>query len=353
MMTMASTTDEWKPLLAEAAGRLAAAEKILITCHLGPDGDAMGSMVALASVLRARGKRATLYNPDLVPRRLKWMPLTKSLVHRLAAGSKYELTVIVDCGDEKQLGGTLPGREVTGDLIVLDHHASVRPFGDLYVCDPRAASVGVLVARLVRDLGWELDLQAAEALFVSLMTDTGSFRYSNTNPEAHRLAAELLEIGVSPWEISERMHEPATLGKYRLLAAALGGIELALDGKAAFITVTREMVKSAGTSWDATEGLANWARSLEGVECGVLLTSAKHGGSRISMRSRGKTIDAGAVCEKLGGGGHPGAGGCIVAADIAEARRLAVRELAEALGMQAPSEEPGAADGTQDGDGRR
>jgi len=344
---MTPTSESPERRLEDAAERLARADKILITCHLGPDGDAVGSMVALASILRARGKQATLYNPDLVPRRLKWLPLTRSLVHRLAADARYELTVVVDCGDEKQLGGSLPGREVTGDLIVLDHHASARPFGDLYVRDPEAASVGVLVARMARHLGWELDLQAAEALFVSLTTDTGSFRYSNTNPEAHRLAADLIEAGVDPWSISERMREPATLGKYRLLSAALAGIEVALDGKVAFVTVTREMVKSAGATWDATDGLANWARSLEGVECGVLLTSAKQGGSRISMRSRSDAVDAGAVCERLGGGGHPGAGGCIVDLEIAEARKVAERELANALGL------PPAGDDADPGDEER
>jgi len=324
--------------LEEAARRLADADKMLITCHLGPDGDAIGSMVALASLLRAQGKRATMYNPDLVPRRLRWLPSTKTLVHRLKAESKYELTVVVDCGDEKQLGTSLPPREVTGELIVLDHHASARPFGDLYVCDPAAASVGVLVARIARHLDWRLDEEAATALFISMVTDTGWFRYSNTNPEAHRLAAELVELGVDAWQVSERMREPATLGKYRLLAAALGGIELGLGGKVAFLVVTREMVKRAGTTWDATEGLVNYARSLQGVECGVLLTSAKQGGSRMSMRSRGKAVNAGAVCERLGGGGHPGAGGCIVKGDLTEARRAAERELAKELGLPEPEQ---------------
>src|SRR5690606_10389798 len=141
---------------------------------------------------------------------------------------------------------------------------------------------------------------AAQGLYVSIVSDTGSFRYSNTNAEVLRLAAELVEGGLDPWSISERMGERGSLSRYRLLAAALGSLELAADGLVAFMTITAEMVKAAKASWEDSEGMVNYARAIKGVDCGVLITPAKHGGVRVSMRSKGRRVDAGAVCKAFG-----------------------------------------------------
>lgn len=318
-------------LLRRAAERLAAADKILLTCHRRPDGDAVGSLVALAALLREQGKRATLYNPDLIPRRLKWLPMTRSFVRKLAPGSRYQVTVVVDCADAGLLGSAFPGRAVTGDLVVLDHHGSGQAFGDVYICDPGAASVGVLVARLARHLGWPLSTQAAEGLYLSLLSDTGAFRYSNTNAEALRLAADLVECGVDAWDMAERLFERSSMQRYRLLRAALGTLEPGLDGRVAFMTITHEMIKECGATWDDSVDLVSYTRALDGVECGVLITPAKQGGTRVSLRSKGRIIDAGAICATLGGGGHAGAAGCMLPGDLAEARERIERLLAEAL----------------------
>jgi phosphoesterase RecJ-like protein len=326
-------------LLEYAADRLAATERVLVTCHRSADGDAIGAVVALTALLREHGKSATIYIPDLVPRRFKWMPLVKSAITRVASKERFGVTVALDCGDEKQLARPLPKAEVTGDVIVFDHHASSRPFGDLFVSDPRAASVGVMIARLARHLGWALEGDAALGVFVSLSCDTGSFRYSNANGEAFRLAAELVEGGVNPYLVSEHLHERNSVGRCRLLAAALGGIDVVLDGKVAVITITREMVKSAGASWDDTVGIVNYARSIDGVECGVLVAPARRGGTRLSLRSRG-LVDAGAVCLPFAGGGHPGAAGCTIDTDIVTARATMEKALAAALGLPAPESPP-------------
>jgi len=317
--------------LAQVAARLAAAQRVLLTCHLGPDGDSLGSMIALASLLRGRGAHATLWSADLIPRRFKWMPLVRTFVRTLPRDARFDVTVVVDCADRKLLGDGFPPAEVTGDLVVLDHHASAVPFGDLRLWDPGAASVGVLVARIARHLGWPIDRDAAVAILVSMITDTGSFRYSNTNAEAMRLAADLIDLGTSPWQIAEQMNERVPLARYRLLSAALATLEVAGGGALCFMTVTAEMVKQAGASWDDTDGLVNYARAIDGVDCGVLLTPAKRGGTRVSLRSKGRRIDAGAVAAGLGGGGHPGAAGCTLDLPIAEARTAVEAALVAAL----------------------
>lgn len=326
--------------LARAAEHIAAAEHLLLTCHRHADGDAVGSLSALAALLHGQGKRFTLYNPDPIPRLLKWLPYGRSFQKELAPDASYDLTVVVDCGDRKLLAADLhaPAPARTGPLVVLDHHPVGVPFGEVYVCDPGAASVGVLVARVARLLGWRIDRQAALGLYVSLSSDTGSFRYAGTNVEALRLAADLAEAGVDPWEVAERLYERSSMGRYRLLREALGTIERRLDGKVAFMIITHEMVKRASARWDDSIDLVSFVRALDGVECGVLLTPAKSGGTRVSMRSKGHTIDAGAVCAALGGGGHQGAAGCVIDSDLAAARARVEHALATALGGAMPAD---------------
>jgi phosphoesterase RecJ-like protein len=306
--------------LSRAAELLAAAEHVLLTCHRHPDGDAVGSLSALAALLRVHGKRFTLYNPDPIPRLLKWLPFGRSFERALAPEARYQLTVIVDCGDPKLVGSEVLEPARTGAVVVLDHHPVGVPFGDLYVCDPGAASVGVLVARLARLLGWRIDRQAALGLYVSLSSDTGSFRYASTNAEALHLAAELVEAGVDPWDVAERLYERSSMGRYRLLREALATLERRLDDKVVFMTITHEMVKRAGATWDDSIDLVSYTRAIDGVECGVLLTPAKNGGTRVSMRSKGRAVDAGAVCARFGGGGHHGAAGCLLDVDVAAAQ---------------------------------
>jgi phosphoesterase RecJ-like protein len=319
--------------IADAARVLTSAKRILLTCHLGPDGDSAGSMSALAALLRAAGKKVAIYNPDPIPKTLRWLPNMTNLAHKLAPDARFDVTVVVDCGDRKLLGERFPAPEMTGPLLVLDHHAAARPFGTLYVCDPAAPCVGALVARLARECGWPLSAEAAPGIYVSLVADTGSFRYSNTTPEAFHLAAELVELhGVDPWNVAERLGEQAPLARYRLLSAALGTIVLELAGKVAVMTVTEEMVRSAGAAWSDSEGLVNYARAIEGVEAGLLLTPAREGkGVRVSLRSRGRAVDAGAVCLPLGGGGHKGAAGCRLAGDLEAARATMLAALAAVL----------------------
>ena len=334
--------------IAQAAERIAAADRVLVTCHRGPDGDSVGSMIALSSLLGAQGKEVTLYNPDAVPRRLKWMPLTKRFVRRLGKNAAFPLTIVVDCADARLLGKTFPGPAVTGELIALDHHRSSQPFGDLYVCDPAASSVGLMVARLAKHLGWSIPADAALGIYVSLVSDTGSFSYANTTPEAFHLAAELVESGVDPGSIHAKLNERATMERYALLSKALESLDLRLDGKVAFMTITHEMVKQAGAAWEDTVDLVNYSRAMDGVECGILFTPAKFGGIRVSMRSKSE-IDCGQLCESLGGGGHPGAAGCVLDTDMAAAKRRIESDLARALGMEAPDEPDGETGGEPDG----
>ena len=315
----------------KAAEIAVSAKKIMLTCHRGPDGDSVGSMSALATMFRDMGKSVTLYSPDLVPRYLKWLPRTKSFIQGLKKSASFDLTIVVDCGDKKLLGKNFPDSSVTGKLLVIDHHASAVPFGDYYCCDASASSVGVLVARMAKTLGWELNKDAGLAIYLSMVADTGSFRYSNTNAEALELAAKIVGMGINPWTINERLGERGSLTRYKLLSKVLNDISLFADDACALMIVTDKMVKESKATWEDTEGFVNYARAIDGVDCGVLLSPAKQGGVRVSMRSKGKIVDAGQVCKTFGGGGHTGAAGCRLDGELEDAQKTIVNKLTEVI----------------------
>lgn len=310
---------------------LGRAERILLTSHRRPDGDGTGSMAGLASLLRARGKTAVIYSVDPISRRYKWLPLVGTTIHTIPFDERFDCTVVVDCADITLLGDTLPPPEVRGHLITLDHHASGHPFGDIPVWDPTAAAVGVLVHRIAVHEGWPITKEAAIPLYVSLISDTGGFRHANTNAEALSVGAALIRAGVVPSTIAAALEERPSPGKLRLLGAVLSTLELHCAGRAGVLGVTSDMVEDARASWEDIEGMVNWARNVEGVLVGVLLTTAKGGGVRVSMRSRSDKVDVGKVCMTLGGGGHPGAGGCHLPGDLATTKDRVVRALDQAF----------------------
>ncbi|MGE5183301.1 MAG: DHH family phosphoesterase [Acidobacteriota bacterium] len=313
--------------LERACARLRQATRILLTSHRRPDGDGTGSMAGLASLLRAQGKTATIYSVDPIARRYRWLPLVSGTVHTIPFDERYDCTIVVDCADISLLGDTLPPPEVCGTLITLDHHASGRPFGDIAVWDPTAAAVGVLVHRIAEREKWPVTPEAAVPLYVSLISDTGGFRHANTNAEALSVGAELIRAGVVPATIAASLEERPSPGKLRLLGSVLSTLELCCAGRAGVLSVTTDMVEGARASWEDIEGMVNWARNVEGVQVGVLLTTAKGGGVRVSMRSRNERIDVGKVCMMLGGGGHPGAGGCHLPGDLPTTKDAVVRAL--------------------------
>ncbi|MBA3456608.1 MAG: DHH family phosphoesterase [Deltaproteobacteria bacterium] len=320
--------------LEKACEVLRKAERILLTSHRRPDGDGTGSMCGLASLLRARRKTAVIYSADPIARRYKWLPLANTTVHTIPFDERFDCTIVVDCADVALLGDALPPPEVCGTLITLDHHASGHPFGDIAVWDPLASAVGVLVFRIAEREGWAITSECAIPLYVSLISDTGGFRHANTNAEALHVGSELIKRGVVPSTIASSLEERPSPGKLRLLGSVLSTLELHCAGRVGVLSVTTDMVEGARASWEDIEGMVNWGRNVEGVQVGVLLTTAKGGGVRVSMRSRSDKIDVGKVCMTLGGGGHPGAGGCHMNESLAFTKDKIVRALEAAFNRQ-------------------
>jgi phosphoesterase RecJ-like protein len=305
--------------VAEAAGLLRGAARILVTTHPDPDGDAIGSLVALSEGLRGRGQDVVALSVDGVPASLRFLAGSDAVVETLPTRG-FDLTVIVDCADARMFGARLPPRSYLGALLVVDHHSTVGQVADWLLRDPAAPATGVLIHQLLAALDVALTPALAEAIYCALVADTGSFRYQNTTPEALRLAAELVAIGVDPWRVASQLFESRPRRQLELLSRVLGTLEVAADGRAAALTVTAAMLAETGCTIEATGGMVNFARSVEGVEVAILLRPCAEG-LRVSLRSRGR-VDVAAIAQSQGGGGHHNAAGFTTSRSAAELLRL-------------------------------
>ena len=322
---------DWKPEenLPLAVAALRPAQRVLVTMHRGPDGDALGSALALASALRELGREVTVYNPDELPYNFRFLSGAAQVFRSLPADARFDVTVATDAGAFDRLGPDVPRDGRRGVLLNLDHHITTEPFGDVNYVDPHAASVGILAYKIIKALGAPLSPGTAECIYASILADTGCFRYSSTDPECLRIAAELLEAGVDPWEMTVRVYEQQPLARMRLLADVLATLEV--HGKLATITITNAMVARTGSELDLTDGFINYARSVDGVEVAASFREPRDGGPwHVSFRSRGR-VNVAAIAQKFGGGGHHNAAGCGIEGEEKAVRARISHEIEEAL----------------------
>ncbi len=295
------------------------ARRFLVTSHPSPDGDAIGSTVAMTLALEALGREVYPYNPDPVPRRYRFLRGAAAITQTLPSLA-FDATLILDCSDSRMFKpGDLPPAQM-GTVVVIDHHRTEGDIGEVIYRDPKAAAVGVLLFKLFKALKLTLTQEIAEALFCSLMSDTGSFRYQNTNAEAMKTSATLLDHGVDPWRVASHLYEDRPQKELELLGRVLQSLEVSINGRTATLTVTEQMLAATGCTPEMTDGLINYARGIRGVEVALLLRPGP-GGVRISFRSRGN-IDVSEIAARFGGGGHKNAAGCVIDEQLPRVREL-------------------------------
>lgn len=318
--------------LSRCAAALSRARRPLIAMHEYPDGDALGSALALALLLEGRGAEVTVYSPQGAPPHLAFLPRAAAIVRSLSPRASFDLFIACDAGAPSRLGPDLPPPERRGLTINLDHHPGAQSFGDVNLLDPSASAVGALVYRAMAAMRAPLTAPIATCLWVSLVCDTGSFKHSNTDAECMRIAHLLVEAGARPGEISSRMFESQPLARVSLLAEVLRTLTLSPCRRIAWLTAAREAFVRVGTSDETADGFISYPRSIEGVEVALLFRQEARGGARVSFRSRGK-VDVGAIAARFGGGGHHNASGCFVPGSLDEARARVLREVERALDL--------------------
>lgn len=302
--------------LARAVEIVRSGTRFLLGAHSRLDGDALGSMLVSAHGLRLLGKEVFLYNPDPVPQRLRFLPGASEVRRKIPAGLRFDATLIHDCGARHLLGDHFPEPPITGPLLVLDHHAVVSELGDIVLRDADAGSAGVIAMRLLSALGVREDAlpePLSTALFVSLVEDTGWFRYPSTNSEVFRLAMATMHSGVNTWDVAQKLDEQLSEASLRLLTLVLPTLERHCEGKLALLTLTDQMLHDAGATMDDIGKPVNYARAVKGVDIGGQITVSD---DRIYVSLRGKgSYNVAKLCAQFGGGGHHNAAGCTIPFD--------------------------------------
>ncbi|BDG59405.1 DHH family phosphoesterase [Caldinitratiruptor microaerophilus] len=316
----------------EAARLILDARRVLFFLHVSPDGDTIGSSLAVCRAARALGKEAWCVGVDPVPRIYQFLPGWTELFRPWQElDGEWDLGVLLDCGDRSRVGPAEPLLGRCRRTLNVDHHATNGRYGDYNWLDFRAAAVGEMAYRLVVEMGAPVDPPTATCLYTAIVTDTGSFRYDSTTPATHEIAARLIEAGVLPYRVAEAVWESETPERLRLLSACLATLQLHAGGRVATLRVTRDMLAATGATDEDVDGMVNFARSIAGVEVGLLFRETGNGKVRVNLRSRGG-LDVSRVAERFGGGGHPRAAGCTVEGDIAAVEAQVVAAAAEALG---------------------
>lgn len=308
---MSTPSDSQLAALIEALPRY---RRCIVTSHVNGEGDSFGSQLALAHLLRALGKEVHVINDSAVPDNLTFLPGIQALQlpgERLPA---YDALFVVDVPVLERLGRVATIRDPAKPIIVIDHHVPQQPFGTINYIDPTAAAAGELVLRLYDALHVPIDRDAAVVLYVTLLTDTGSFRYSNTTATVHRLAARLIECGVEPAAIYREIYEHQTLNDLRLQALALQALHVTPDGLFSWIALSRQRQAEGHVSVESSESLIDLPRSLWGTAAVFVLRETEPALWRVSLRSKG-ALDVHQVAQQFGGGGHRAASGCTMRGD--------------------------------------
>lgn len=284
------------------------ARRVLIATHVFPDGDALGSQLALGFALEAAGKEVYFYSEEPVNHILEFMPGSDRLITELPDSETFDCAVSVDCGDKRRLGDGADQLVRHKPFIAIDHHSGHQIFAEYSWVDEYRSSTGEMIYDLLRLLDCEISLETACCLYTAILTDTGSFKYESTSSHTLRVAADLLDYGVKPAEICDNIFDNYTKNRLQLLQAVLGSLSLYAADSVAFISITQELLQRTGTTPADTELFINFPRSLKTVKVAIFLKETSDNLIGVSMRAKGE-VDVAKVARAFGGGGHRNAAG--------------------------------------------
>lgn len=312
-------------------------QHILIASHAEPDGDSVGSLVALGLALATLDKTITMYNPSPIPAVYRFLPGAGRIVRQIKNVDTYDLALVLDCGDLVRIGETSAEVGKIPVLINIDHHVSNTGFGHIQFIDTTACATAEIVYRLISALEIPFDKAIATSIYTGILTDTGSFRFSNTNQAAFAISKAMTDAGVEPHMVAQRVFGTYSLGRIKLLNMALNSIEISDNGKLSMMTVTRSMLNTTGTNTEDLDGMINYARRIEDVKVAALIHEIKNGAGKftnmnryhVSLRSD-SSVDVAKIAGKFGGGGHSSAAGFQIESTLV-ALKTKIIDLAEDL----------------------
>jgi len=316
-------------MLSEVVQLIEQKHRFMITSHIRPDGDGLGSGLALYWMLRSLGKDATVLLRDRVPPAYTVLPGSDMVVVAQDVSEDYEAAFIIECSDVMR-----PGLPSLKDQFVvnIDHHSTTTAFGNVNWIDPTAAAVGEMIYNLCKALGAQVTKEIAECIYTALLTDTGSFHFSNTTERTLKIASELVRLGVEPARISQALFYSYPFSRIKLLGLVLSTIERDETGRLAWVTMDRETMYESDASEEDSDGIVNHALSVGEVDAVAFFKELSPGVYRVSLRSKGKNNVA-KVAEMFGGGGHRNAAGCRIEGDFEDVKRRVIEGLQSAIGV--------------------
>ncbi len=302
--------------------------RVLIVSHKDPDGDAIGALLATGLAMEKLGKQTVMFNESPIPAVYRFLPMVNRIRHTLGESQKFDTAIVLDCGGMGRIGNAASLVEEIPVVINIDHHTTNTRFGDLQAIDTEACATAEIVYRLLTKMNVAIDKAIASGIYTGILTDTGSFRFSNTNRAAFTICDEMVGIGVSPSIVAQHVYGTYSIGRIKLLNLALDSIEISRNGLLSIMTVTKQMFQETGTHHEDADGLINYARRIRDVKVAALIHELENSGDNakaaqrfhVSLRSD-EGVDVARIASEFGGGGHAAAAGFSIDATLPELKK--------------------------------
>ncbi len=318
--------------ITEVINVLKTKDNFLITAHVNPEGDSIGSQLGIFNILEKLGKKAVMVGNYTVPENLKFLPGAESILSEIPEDFQPEIAIVLDCPTKERVGNLakrLAGAQV---IVNIDHHVSNEYFGDINWVESASSSVGEMIFVAAEKLGIEMDHNMNTVLYTAIITDTGRFNYDNTSERTHKIAGKLIAGGITPKAMHSRIFEDKALSQIRMLGRVLTTISVESGGRLAFMHLTREMCEEEGIRDVATDEFINYPRSIKGVKVAIFFKERANnpGAIDISFRSS-EEVNVDEIASRFGGGGHKRAAGCVVRGGLEKAKEAVLEEARKAL----------------------
>ena len=312
-------------LLEKCINTIKNSENIFLASHVHPDGDNVGSLLALGMALKKLNKKINIIKVDDIPKDYLFLPNSNLFVEPNLK-EPIDLFISLDSSDLDRLG---IGKEMAlkaNKIINIDHHITNNNFGDINIVDPLASATGELIYSLIKKLDVEIDQNIATCIYVAISSDTGSFVYDNTTSKTHLIAADLLDKGINKNEIIVNLYQSRSMRRTKLFIRSLNTLEMYCKERVGIITVTQDMLNECNAKMEDTEGIISFVRDIEGIELACILKEYKENEIKLSLRSK-SIVDVSEICIKFHGGGHKRAAGCTIYDNIENTKKIILNEI--------------------------
>ena len=318
------------PELQQIVDAIRVRQRFVVCSHARPDGDSIGSALAMAYALRALGKTVRVVNSDPAPAPIQAFPGVRDIEIADRIDGEFDAAIVMECSDLSRTG---VGGLDRFFVINIDHHPGNKGYGDIRWFDDSAAACGEMVFALIRALDVPLSIEIATHIYLTILTDTGSFHYSSISPRTFDICRQAVEAGVDPVLVARNVYDSNNMGRLKLFGSVLRAMQLDRSGRIAIVYLDHEMAREAGGTYEDTEGLVNLPLTVKDIQAVVFFKQIEGEEYRVSLRSKGD-VDVGSVAKAFGGGGHKNAAGCTVTGAIDSVQKLFIQKIEQAIELQ-------------------